>query len=270
MTPRDRPFTATRSSIRAAGARCAEILIELIRHPGRAPIHELWDVELTGGPLDLPGPPDRRGTGHLMGPSRCSSPVPIFPRISSSGSPPPPTQIEGHAHGGAGPTHWDSFAATPGNVVRAEDGALACDHYHRWEEDLDLIGALWRRCLPVPRPRGRGVLPEGTGAPNAEGLDFYDRLVDGMLAPRPETRCHALPLGTAAAACRQGAAGATPTCRAGSPISQTRSCRGSATGSGRPRPSTSRGAWHGSAISRGTTPRGCATSAPRRGPCTTS
>lgn len=90
-------------------------------------------------------------------------------------------QIEGHAFGGAGRTHWDDFAATPGNVVRAEDGARACDHYTRWPEDLDLIrdggfdiyrfSASWAR-----------VLPEGRGAVNQAGLDYYDRLVDGMLA----------------------------------------------------------------------------------------
>ncbi|MGY6697463.1 MAG: GH1 family beta-glucosidase [Roseinatronobacter sp.] len=90
-------------------------------------------------------------------------------------------QIEGHAFGGAGRTHWDDFAATPGNVVRAEDGARACDHYTRWPEDLDLIrdggfdiyrfSASWAR-----------VLPDGRGQVNAAGLDFYDRLVDGMLA----------------------------------------------------------------------------------------
>jgi len=48
-------------------------------------------------------------------------------------------QIEGHAQGGAGRTHWDSFAATPGNVVGAENGALACDHLNRFEEDFDLV-----------------------------------------------------------------------------------------------------------------------------------
>jgi len=90
-------------------------------------------------------------------------------------------QIEGHAHGGAAPTHWDSFAATPGNVVRAEDGARACDHYHRWEADLDLIAGLGADTYRFSTSWAR-VLPEGTGAPNAEGLDFYDRLVDGMLA----------------------------------------------------------------------------------------
>ena len=50
-------------------------------------------------------------------------------------------QIEGHKFGGAGSTHWDTFAATPGNVVRAEHGQLACDHYHNYEADFDLIAA---------------------------------------------------------------------------------------------------------------------------------
>lgn len=89
-------------------------------------------------------------------------------------------QIEGHAMGGAGPTHWDTFAATPGNVTRAEDGARACDHFNRWPEDLDLVaemGAdLYRFSISWAR-----VLPQGRGAINAQGLDFYDRLVDGML-----------------------------------------------------------------------------------------
>jgi beta-glucosidase len=89
-------------------------------------------------------------------------------------------QIEGHRFGGAGSTHWDTFAATPGNVVRAENGARACDHYHRWPEDLDLIAAagfdLYRFSTSWAR-----IMPDGRGAVNAEGLDFYDRLVDGML-----------------------------------------------------------------------------------------
>ncbi|MEM9349018.1 MAG: GH1 family beta-glucosidase [Pseudomonadota bacterium] len=89
-------------------------------------------------------------------------------------------QIEGHKFGGAGPCHWDTWAAVPGNVVRAEDGALACDHYHRYGEDLDILkdggfdayrfSASWSR-----------VIPDGTGAVNQEGLAFYDRLVDAIL-----------------------------------------------------------------------------------------
>jgi beta-glucosidase len=89
-------------------------------------------------------------------------------------------QIEGHAYGGAGPTHWDSFAATPGNVVRAEHGGRACDHYHRMGEDLDMLSALNVDVYRFSTSWAR-VMPEGTGAPNPEGLDFYDQLVDGLL-----------------------------------------------------------------------------------------
>ena len=90
-------------------------------------------------------------------------------------------QIEGHRFGGAGPTHWDTFAATPGNVVRAEDGAMACDHYHRWEEDLDLLAAMGADAYRFSTSWAR-VQPDGSGPANPQGLDFYDRLVDGMLA----------------------------------------------------------------------------------------
>ena len=89
-------------------------------------------------------------------------------------------QIEGHALGGAGPTHWDSFAATPGNVVRAENGDRACEHYLRMEDDLDLIAGANLDVYRFSTSWAR-VLPEGRGAANPEGLDFYDRLVDGLL-----------------------------------------------------------------------------------------
>lgn len=90
-------------------------------------------------------------------------------------------QIEGHSFGGAGPTHWDTFAATPGNVIRAEDGAVACDHYHRFEEDLDLLETGGFDAYRFSTSWAR-VMPEGRGAANPEGLDYYDRLVDGMLS----------------------------------------------------------------------------------------
>jgi beta-glucosidase len=90
-------------------------------------------------------------------------------------------QIEGSSFGGAGLSHWDTFAATPGNVVRAEDGRIACDHYHRWAEDLDLVAGAGLDAYRFSTSWAR-VMPEGRGRPNPEGLDFYDRLVDGMLA----------------------------------------------------------------------------------------
>lgn len=89
-------------------------------------------------------------------------------------------QIEGSAFGGAGVSEWDTFAATPGNVAKAEDGSRACDHYHRWAEDLDLIRGggfdAYRFSLSWAR-----LMPEGRGAVNPEGVAFYDRLLDGML-----------------------------------------------------------------------------------------
>jgi len=90
-------------------------------------------------------------------------------------------QIEGHAYGGAGSCHWDTWAAVPGNVVRAEDGAVACDHYHRFEEDLDILAEGGFDAYRFSTSWSR-VMPEGRGAINAEGLDFYDRLVDAILA----------------------------------------------------------------------------------------
>lgn len=89
-------------------------------------------------------------------------------------------QIEGHAKGGAGRTHWDDFAATPGNVAGAENGAIACDHLNRMEKDLDLLKDAGFDVYRFSTSWAR-VLPEGRGTPNAQGLDFYDRLIDGLL-----------------------------------------------------------------------------------------
>lgn len=91
-------------------------------------------------------------------------------------------QIEGATReDGRGPSIWDTFCATPGRVENGDTGEVACDHYHRWESDLDLIGSLGIRSyrFSVAWPR---IFPKGTGRVNTKGLDFYDRLVDGMLA----------------------------------------------------------------------------------------
>ncbi len=89
-------------------------------------------------------------------------------------------QIEGGHIDGRGPSMWDSFASTPGNVVGGDTGAVACDHYHRWPGDLDLVRdggfAAYRFSFAWPR-----LLPQGTGQVNEKGVAFYDRLIDGML-----------------------------------------------------------------------------------------
>jgi len=91
-------------------------------------------------------------------------------------------QVEGAVEAdGRGPSIWDTFSHTPGRTVNGETGDVACDHYHRWESDLDLMSELGLRAyrFSVAWPR---VQPIGFGPPNAAGLDFYDRLVDGLLA----------------------------------------------------------------------------------------
>ena len=103
-----------------------------------------------------------------------------FPKDFLFGAATAAYQIEGHKFGGAGPTHWDTFAAAPGNVVRAEDGAIACDHYHRFESDFDLLQDAGMDAYRFSTSWAR-VLPEGRGQVNQDGLDFYDRLVDAML-----------------------------------------------------------------------------------------
>lgn len=90
-------------------------------------------------------------------------------------------QIEGHSQGKAGRTHWDDFADIPGNVIKRENGALACDHLNRWETDLDLIKDAHFDSYRFSTSWAR-IMPEGRGAVNSSGLDFYDRLVDGLLA----------------------------------------------------------------------------------------
>ena len=89
-------------------------------------------------------------------------------------------QIEGHAQGGAGQTHWDTFAASPGNVVRGENGDLACDHLHRFEQDFDLVREAGFDCYRFSTSWAR-VMPEGRGQVNQAGLDYYDRLADALL-----------------------------------------------------------------------------------------
>ena len=90
-------------------------------------------------------------------------------------------QIEGAvAEDGRAPSIWDTFSHTPGAIDNDDHGDTACDHYHRWPEDIALMKELGTSAyrLSVAWPR---VVPGGDGPVNAAGLDFYDRLVDGLL-----------------------------------------------------------------------------------------
>jgi beta-glucosidase len=90
-------------------------------------------------------------------------------------------QVEGATNeDGRAESVWDRFCATPGKVRNGDDGAIACDFYHRYRDDITLMSALglnaFRFSISWPR-----LLPEGAGAANPAGLDFYDRLVDELL-----------------------------------------------------------------------------------------
>ena len=91
-------------------------------------------------------------------------------------------QIEGAAGvDGRVPSIWDTFSATPGKVRDGSTGAVACDHYHRWAEDLDLARAMGLNSYRFSIAWTR-IFNGVDERPNAEGLAFYSRLVDGMLA----------------------------------------------------------------------------------------
>jgi beta-glucosidase len=90
-------------------------------------------------------------------------------------------QIEGAAsEDGRGPSIWDTFARQPGAIADGSDGVVACDHYHRYSDDVRLMGELGARAYRFSTSWSR-VLPLGTGTVNQPGLDFYERLVDALL-----------------------------------------------------------------------------------------
>ncbi|MDQ3864994.1 MAG: GH1 family beta-glucosidase [Actinomycetota bacterium] len=89
-------------------------------------------------------------------------------------------QVEGAVNEGSrGASIWDTFSHTPGKVVHGDTGDIACDHYHRLEEDLNLMSELGMQAyrFSVAWPR---IQPAGSGPANQRGLDFYRTLVDGL------------------------------------------------------------------------------------------
>ncbi len=90
-------------------------------------------------------------------------------------------QIEGAAYRDSGGCSvWDMLGRQPGKIVNGDTGAVACDHYHRYNNDVALMAEIglqaYRFSLSWPR-----ILPDGTGKVNQPGLDFYSRLVDALL-----------------------------------------------------------------------------------------
>lgn len=91
-------------------------------------------------------------------------------------------QIEGaYKEGGKGESIWDRFVRWPAHVLNGDTGEVACDHYHRMSQDVALIKELGIPCYSFTTSWTR-ILPQGRGMVNPKGLDFYDRLIDELLA----------------------------------------------------------------------------------------
>ncbi|MBX3432936.1 MAG: beta-glucosidase [Pirellulales bacterium] len=108
--------------------------------------------------------------------------MPRFPADFVWGAATSAYQIEGSPDAdGAGLSIWDAFARAPGNIAANDNGDVACDHYRRWRDDVALMSDLGLQAYRFSVAWSR-VLPAGTGRVNAAGLDFYDRLVDELVA----------------------------------------------------------------------------------------
>jgi len=104
-----------------------------------------------------------------------------FPRDFAWGAATASYQIEGATgEDGRGASVWDSYCRRPGAIFQGQSGDVACDHYHRWQEDVELMREIGLRAyrFSIAWPR---VMPEGAGPVNERGLAFYDRLVDALL-----------------------------------------------------------------------------------------
>jgi beta-glucosidase len=112
-----------------------------------------------------------------------------FPQDFKWGAATASYQIEGGFNeGGRGTSIWDTFSKTPGKVKNGDNGDIACDSYHRYEEDIELMKNLgisvYRFSVAWPR-----IIPDGDGQVNAEGLAFYHKFVDKLLEAGIEPYC---------------------------------------------------------------------------------
>jgi beta-glucosidase len=111
-----------------------------------------------------------------------SKKIPAFPAGFKWGAATASYQVEGAAgEDGRGPSIWDVFCHTPDKIKNKEHGDTACDHYHRYKEDVALMKSLGHQAhrFSIAWPR---IFPSGTGRTNEKGLAFYDRLIDELLA----------------------------------------------------------------------------------------
>ena len=122
------------------------------------------------------------GAKLALGPRSATAEDLVFPADFVWGASTSSYQIEGAVDAdGRGKSIWDVFSHTPGRIKGDDTGDVACDHYHRWAEDIEWLARggfnAYRFSTAWPR-----ILPSGAGVVEHRGLDFYDRLVDGLMA----------------------------------------------------------------------------------------
>src|SRR5262245_48322308 len=121
--------------------------------------------------------------------ARVSREESAFPREFVWGAATASYQVEGAAgEDGRGASVWDAFCRRPGAVFEGHSGDVACDHYHRYDEDVGLMRGLGLQAYRFSVSWSR-VLPDGVGAVNARGLAFYDRLTDALLEAGVQPFC---------------------------------------------------------------------------------
>ena len=189
--------------------------------------------------------------------------MPSFPPGFRFGAATAAYQIEGAAHeDGRGDSIWDTFCRVPGAIANGDTGDVACDHYHRWREDLDLMAALglesYRFSISWPR-----VQPDGAGPLNPAGLRLLPRPRRGAARARHRAGGDALPLGPSAGAAGRRAAGPTATPPSASPSTRSTWRASSATWCGPGSRTTSRG-WRPSPATRRAASRPACATGPRR------
>ena len=125
------------------------------------------------------------GSSEAADANRATGPAargPSFPSGFIWGTATSAYQVEGAVgEDGRGPSIWDGFAHAPGNILDQSNADVAADHYHRYKDDVQLMKALGTKAyrFSIAWPR---VFPQGAGSPNPKGFDFYNRLVDELLA----------------------------------------------------------------------------------------
>ena len=176
------PRTTIRDIARLAGVSTATVSRALNQRPDVDPATRDRVLALV---VDLGYQPDHAATVLASTPKRRDTLSPLLPPFPPDflwGVATSALQVEGaFEDDGRGPSIWDSFVAHPAPTFAPHTAAIACDHYHRMPEDVALLQSLgvsaYRFSIAWPR-----VMPEGEGSVNPKGLDFYDRLVDKLLA----------------------------------------------------------------------------------------